>query len=92
MLLGWLLRLVVLFLVIRAVWGFLRGLAQGASAMPDGRGRREPEAVQLVKDPVCGTYVPRARALEATARGQTGHFCSEACRTAWLKGEGRRSA
>jgi YHS domain-containing protein len=91
-LLGWLLRLLLLVLVIRAVWGFLRGLAQGASEMPDGRGRREPASVPLVKDPVCGTYVPRARALEASAGGETRHFCSDTCRTTWLKGQGRRSA
>jgi YHS domain-containing protein len=91
---GWLLRLLVIVLLIRAVWGFLRGLAQGAAgAPPIGRGGpREPSPVQLVKDPVCGTYVPRSRALEATAGGETRQFCSETCRSTWLKDRGRRSA
>lgn len=34
----------------------------------------------LVRDPVCNTYVPRSRALTAVVGGHAEHFCSEACR------------
>jgi hypothetical protein len=34
------------------------------------------DAEHLVKDPVCGTYVPQANAIEAGGQ----FFCSEECR------------
>jgi YHS domain-containing protein len=46
--------------------------------------------VPLVKDPVCGTYVVREKALTASAGGHTIWFCSERCRQQWLAGEGAR--
>lgn len=48
---------------------------------PGGRGRSSPRlAEDLVRDPVCNTYVPRSRALTATVNGHHEHFCSEGCR------------
>ena len=48
---------------------------------PVVHGRREPPALddELVKDPVCQTYVVRSRAV--TGRGVDGapYFCSTAC-------------
>lgn len=93
--LGWLLRLLLLFLLVRAlmliVGGLLRGLmgvpqaASGGAAGPAPRTGREPQSRgTLVRDPVCGTYVPQERALTArTASGGTAFFCSEACRSAY---------
>jgi YHS domain-containing protein len=40
-------------------------------------GSQEPE--ELVKDPVCGTFVPRRDALKAQKDGQDYFFCSEGC-------------
>ena len=92
--LGWLLRLLLLFLLVRAlmliVGGLLRGLmgvpqATGGSSGAPPRSGREPQSRgTLVRDPVCGTYVPQERALTAhTANGGTAFFCSEACRSAY---------
>ena len=36
-------------------------------------------AGHLVKDPVCGTYVPEGRAIQAGGQ----FFCSEECRGKW---------
>jgi YHS domain-containing protein len=41
--------------------------------------RLRPRADELVKDPVCQTYLPRSRALFRTIRGEPQYFCSEAC-------------
>lgn len=93
--LGWLLRLVLLFLLVRAlmliVGGLLRGLmgvpagAGGGATGPSPRTGREPQSRgTLVRDPICGTYVPQERALTArTAGGDTAFFCSEGCRSAY---------
>ena len=51
---------------------FLRRSAQtrGASAMP---------ADELVKDPVCQTYVVRSRAVSRPGPEGPRYFCSDAC-------------
>jgi uncharacterized protein len=74
--LAWTIRILLILLVIRLVLRFLRGVYQGMIAPP----AEEVRAVPLVKDPVCGTYVPRAKALVAGAGGETQFFCSEECR------------
>jgi YHS domain-containing protein len=34
---------------------------------------------ELVKDPVCGTYVVRSRAIRDEAGGRSVYFCSPSC-------------
>ncbi len=66
----------LIYLLIRAVVaGFLTGL-RGA-----GRTRGAARALrnELVKDPVCETYVPRRTAIARTAGSMTYYFCSPAC-------------
>jgi YHS domain-containing protein len=84
MLLSWLLRLILLLVVIRLVWRFLAGLIEGVAG-PAPRARAGPgrDAVALVKDPICGTYVVRDKAIAARSGGDTLWFCSERCRDAW---------
>lgn len=80
----WLIRLLLLsllvVLVLRAVWRLIGGIAEGASASAPGVPRR---GTQMVRDPVCGTFVVQSRALSATAGGETAWFCSDACRRQW---------
>jgi hypothetical protein len=79
----------VLVLVVRIllVLILLRFLLRFAAAVVRGyRGDRPapaaggPPAVELVRDEVCNTYVPRPKALVAEVGGRTAHFCSAACR------------
>jgi len=71
--------LLVLFIVIaRIFWRVMDVAIQTARSPGDGRGPKP--AVKLVRDPVCGTYVPPRTALSATADGTTHYFCSEACK------------
>lgn len=89
---GWLLRLLLLFLVVRAlmliVGGLVRGLI-GAAQVPREEGSRDaPGRVAgsqgtLVQDPVCGTYVLQERALAMNTAAGTAFFCSERCRSAY---------
>ena len=89
--LGWFLRILLLFLLVRALMLIVGGLLRGLFAVPQaagadtGRPERHPASHgTLVQDPVCGTYVLQARALTArTASGGTAFFCSERCRSAY---------
>ncbi len=39
-----------------------------------------PQTGDLLKDPVCGTYVLASSAVTASIKGTLHHFCSTACR------------
>ena len=87
---GGLVRAVLLFLLLlllaRAVLRFFGGIVQGVSGGPPPRpgpqGGTPP--TKMVQDPVCGTYVVPARALQATRGRETVFFCSDACRQQYL--------
>jgi YHS domain-containing protein len=71
--------LAILFIIIaRVFWRMIDAMIEGARTPGDGR--RSRTAVKLVRDPVCGTYVPARSALSATAGGTTHYFCSEECK------------
>ena len=90
--LGWLLRLLLLFMLVRAlmliVGGLIRGLI-GAAQVPGeprqgtGAGSVARSHGTLVQDPVCGTYILQERALPMKTTGGTAFFCSERCRSAY---------
>ncbi len=66
----------LLYLLLRAaVAAFLAGFR--GPARPAGA----PRAIrdELVKDPVCETYVPRRSAVARTVASATYYFCSTAC-------------
>jgi len=62
------------FLALRIYAGFKRMKTQvRGSAAPRARGF-------MVKDEVCGTYIPREEALTEMRDGVEHYFCSEECR------------
>ena len=76
---GWIIRLLLLYFVLRAISRLLGGIAEGM------RGPRvqQPAAVPLARDPVCGTFVVPARAVTAGTGAEMRFFCSEKCRRAY---------
>jgi YHS domain-containing protein len=83
---GWVIRILLLILILRALWRLLRGVAsglQGAGGGPTARGRKEP--VALSRDPVCGTYVVPGRALPLRDGALVRYFCSERCREEYAR-------
>jgi YHS domain-containing protein len=78
---GWVLRLILLLIVIRAIYRLLRGIADGMS----GPRIAQKPTVGLVRDPVCGTFVVPSRALTAGSGTEMRFFCSERCRQAWSR-------
>lgn len=59
--------------------------AFGAAARPRPRALRD----ELVKDPVCQTYIVRSKAITRSTDGSTQYFCSPEC-AARFTAEGRR--
>ena len=51
--------------------------------LPGGRDDRD----QLVKDPFCGTYVLRSRAVRRESGGEALHFCSADCAARFARGD-----
>jgi uncharacterized protein len=84
----WILTALALLLLLRLVLRFVLGLLQGlVMPSPDARGaspgaRRGQARVTgaLVRDPICGTFIPRETATVASLGGETRYYCSEACR------------
>ena len=72
---GLLLLAAVAALVI-ALWPLLRSALERIPWPPrNGAASRD----ELVKDPVCGTYVVRSRAIRNEAGGRSVYFCSPRC-------------
>lgn len=40
---------------------------------------------ELVKDPMCGIYIPKSKAIKAKINGQTYYFCSKECKKSYIK-------
>ena len=76
-----LLRVVGLLLLVRAVLRGLAGLSRGGT--PTAAGPPPPGKAaggDLVRDRICNTFLPRDRAVRAVISGREEHFCSEVCR------------
>ena len=73
--------LLVLFIVIaRAFWRVVYNVVAAATGEP-GRGGGVPSrGMAMARDPICGTFVVRERALSLTDGAKRVFFCSEACR------------
>jgi YHS domain-containing protein len=85
-----LLRLGAVLVVLLAAMSILRGILSSsqsgsADAGPD-RGPRSSGATtgKLVRDPVCGTYIPASGSLSVRSGDETLCFCSEACRDSFV--------
>ena len=66
----------LLFLIVRASVHALLGGLRGASRPGP---RRRAGLDELVKDPVCETYIPRRKAISRGSGPATRYFCSAAC-------------
>jgi uncharacterized protein len=88
-----LLLFVLAMIMARAAWRLIDGVVEGLSgrAPRDRSGNVPARGVQMVRDPVCGTYVIPERAIalsEGTARV---FFCSAHCRDAYRAGRSTSS-
>jgi len=75
----WLLFAILFVFVVRALSRLMSGVLEGAGY----RRHDNQPSVSLVRDPVCGMFVVRTKALTAAAGAETKYFCSEKCRREW---------
>ena len=71
--------------IARAFWQIVGGVIEAARGPRRSQSGAPTQAVKLVKDPVCGTFVSPRAALSATAFGSTHYFCSEECRATFSR-------
>jgi len=76
-----LLELIVLLLVVRAVWRAIGSMIAISGGVRRSTASREPQAVKLVRDPVCGTHVSPQTAISDGKH----YFCSEKCRNEYAR-------
>jgi YHS domain-containing protein len=76
---------ILILLIARAVLRVFDGVldAMGGRSI---RTRPGQDAMKLVRDPVCGTFVAPGGALSEQAAGQRHYFCSERCRDVFRAG------
>jgi YHS domain-containing protein len=87
-----LIRILLLIILLALLGRAIRSLLASAAGTPLEDGRRHPAArgVRMVRDPVCGTFLPPTHALAEPARdGSVLYFCSEACRQEYVA-QGKR--
>jgi YHS domain-containing protein len=79
------LTLLLIIIVARAFWRLIDGVIEGVSGRP--RSTVGPNhSVQMVRDPVCGTFVVPDRALTVDDGSTRLFFCSQQCRDKYRHG------
>ena len=73
------LLLALIIFIARAFWLLVDGIIKGVSGHPPST-RVPTRGVQMVRDPVCGTFVVPDRALMITDGRRQLFFCSTGCR------------
>ena len=71
-----LLLALLIFLAYTVYTAVVRALP-GRKSLPRDKSRQGEE---MVRDPQCGTFVPRSIALEKSIQGEKHFFCSARCR------------
>lgn len=79
-----LLFLTLLGFVVYAVFSMLLRRLTGRRPPPVPR-EKTRQGEEMVKDPQCGTYLPRGDAVIGQVNGEIRYFCSEACRKKFIR-------
>jgi len=72
--------LIFLARALRSIW---RGILEGLNQSGPPSGGVPSRGVQMVRDPVCGTFVVPERAISLTVGRDILYFCSVRCRDAY---------
>ena len=72
---------ILLTLAARMLWQMIDGAIEGYTGQPRRRSSGVPaKGVQMVRDPVCGTFVVPADAISISEPAGPVYFCSTRCR------------
>jgi YHS domain-containing protein len=74
------LLLILLVFIARAFWRLVDGIIDGVTGRPPISPRIPRRGVQMVRDPVCGTFVLPERAVTIVDGRRQVFFCSTGCR------------
>jgi uncharacterized protein len=81
-------RYIITLLLIYLMYRLVRSILfprQKSTRFPQ-QGPSANQAIdEMVKDPVCGVYVPKRDALRVSSGGETLYFCSPKCRERYLE-------
>ena len=91
-----LLWLILSVVVVRAAWRLIDGVMEGMSGQSSRPRQRQgggvpAQGVQMVRDPVCGTFVLPSSALVVADGSRRVFFCSATCRDKY-RARGTKSA
>ena len=75
------LEFLLIFFVARSFWRVVGGVIQGITGQPPTIPQR---GAQMVRDPICGTFVLPERAIVLTDGHDRVYFCSTDCRDKYL--------
>lgn len=75
------------YMVLKFVGLFLRGLRAGLAGPAEPE--RPKDQKRMVRDEVCGMYIPDDEAVRLKKDGREHFFCSEECRRLFLEGRKR---
>ncbi|MCX5874667.1 MAG: YHS domain-containing protein [Deltaproteobacteria bacterium] len=79
-----LITVIGIYLLYRVLRWAMTALGSGAAGPTIDRGSGSTSINEMVKDPVCGTYVLARDSIHVRTRGQTYYFCSDECRKRFL--------
>ena len=74
----------LMFVLAWAFWRFVDGIIEAFGGTTKQRKQRA-EAMKLVRDPVCGTFVAPVESFAFRSGGETHYFCSVECRERFKK-------
>ena len=75
-----LVRLLIWLLVGFLVYTVFQFLRQALTKPPGAPPEKTVRGEEMVRDPECGTYVPRGDAIQDQLKGKSHYFCSTECR------------
>ena len=77
---------ILIIIFVRALWRFWEGIKEGMNGGSTGGAAVPQRGVQMVRDPVCGTFVVPERAVTLSTGRHVVHFCSTGCRDKYRAG------
>jgi YHS domain-containing protein len=81
-----LLRLALVFILLWLVRALYKAFREGTGLTGKKAGAGEIAGGRMVKDEICGTYIPVKEAIREKRGGETRYFCSSECRDKYLSG------
>lgn len=78
-----LVRLLIWVLLGFVIYSVFQAVLRAINAPGRPPNEKTSRGEDMVKDPQCGTYLPKSDAVPAQMNGRTIYFCSPACQKAY---------